>query len=329
MVKTLKIVVAACILCVSCGFAQVDLLGRNVQIKSAEKLVFIGPGALRLGVYLGLVDRIVGIERFESKINPEFSPYSAIIGRVNLDKAVIVGEGGPGKAPSAEALVNSGADLIISSFVSEKQIDEIQKQTRIPVFAVSYGSGYGGNLEKLESVKKSIVALGEATNTRERASKLIKFMEDEGKSLKSLKLEQKSVYVGGIGYKGAWGIASTESDYLPFWLLGIKNAVNSDKLGHLFIDMEKLVEIDPDVIFLDKGGKSQIKKDKEDKSGIFDALSAFKNGRIHWVDPFNYYNTNIENCFFIAWQVAKALGADIDLDEKKRTIYDAFLGKFE
>ncbi|NLK65880.1 MAG: ABC transporter substrate-binding protein [Campylobacteraceae bacterium] len=307
-------------------FGVSDILGRDVKVSGTEKLVFIGPGALRLGVYLGLEDRIVGVEAWEKK-NDFNAPYSSVIKAKNLHEKPVIGEGGPGKMPSMEALIESGAELIIASFMSKDQMDLIETKTKIPVLGLSYGAGYGGNLEKMDSLKKSLLLLGEVTGVEARAKELVSFMDAEEKKLKSLTLEPKTIYVGGVSFKGSWGIGSTEADYLPFYLLGVENALGEKKSGHLFVDIERILEVDPDVIFIDYGGERIVKDEIKTKSEFFNSLKAFKNDQIHWVLPFNFYNTNVENCFIVAWNAAQALGVEVDLEAKKAEIYKMFLGE--
>lgn len=306
-------------------FATQDILGKNFSLKSTQKLAFIGPGSLRLGVYLGLEDRIVGVEKIEQR-GAKLAPYRAKIVRKKLHKKPLIGSGGPGKLPSLEALIRLKPDVIIASFVSNEHVKIIEEKTKIPVFVVSYGSGYGTSDKKLSSIKKSLFLLGELTSTQKRAKKLIDFMNEQEKKLLDLGVKHDKLYVGGVSFKGAHGITSTEGDYLPFALLGLKNALAHDKQAHLYIDLENIIRLNPPIIFLDKGGKKNIETDYKLKKPLYDKIDAFKNNNIVWLDLFNFYNTNVENCYFIAWQVAKSLGKKIDLPKHKKEVFKAFLG---
>lgn len=306
-------------------FGVSDMLGREVNVQKTNKIVFIGPGALRFGVYLGVTDRVVGIEARE-KQQSTHAPYSTVVKAKNLDNKPIIGEGGPGKIPTMEALITSKAELIIASFVSKENMDLIEQKTKIPVFGIDYGDGKSA--KSMELVKQSLLKLGEILGAKTRADELVTFMNNEEKIFKSLNLAPKSLYIGGVSYKGSWGIASTEGRYLPFELLGVANAVAQGQSGHLFLDLEKIAEVDPDIVFVDVGGEKIITDEINNKKEFFDSLKAFKNGQFYKVAPFNFYNTNIENCYFIAWQVASKLGAKVDLDTKKAEIYKKFLGEF-
>lgn len=325
-----KIILCTLILLGSlCAQTYTDMLGRHVEVKSASKLVFLGPGALRLGVYLGLEERLVGIEKTENDASP-LSPYRTFLGKEKIAKLPLVGPGGPGKMPDLEALIVLKPDLIITSFVDQNQIDLIASKTTIPILAVSYGASYGGSSQKnLEEIKASLLLLGEVTQTKARAQKLTAFMQNEEKGLSALKLSPKTLYVGGIGYKGAQGMTSTEANYPPFELLGLKNSVfaNTDAKGHQFIELEALLKADPEIIFVDLFGKAKVEEEYAEKKPLFESLQAYQKGNIKEVIGYNYYSTNIENLFVIAWQVAHALGAPVDINSKAKEIFTAFYGE--
>ncbi len=319
-----KILVLTTILA-NLAFGLTDMVGRDVDVSKADKLVFLGPGALRLGVYMGLEDKVVGIEKIEQKA-VKVSPYRQVLAKKGTLKKPIIGQGGPGKMPSIEALIKSGASLIIGSFIDKAQVELIEQKTKIPVFMLSYGDGYGGGGEKrkLDAIKKSLQLLGKIAHKEQRAKALVEWMNKEETALKALKLSQKRIYVGGIGFKGPWGIESTEANFFPFTLLNVNPALKTKKEGHVFLDLETLVKLNPDVIFIDKLGMKQFKKQKETKMSVFANMKAFKNKEVYTLPPFNFYNTNVENSFLDAWVVASKLGAKVDIKKQKKRIFKIF-----
>ena len=56
-------------------------------------------------------------------------------------------------------------------------------------------------------------------------NELINFMNEEEKILAKYKTPAKKFFLGGMGFKGAHGITSSENGYPPFALLNIKNAL--------------------------------------------------------------------------------------------------------
>lgn len=275
----------------------------------AKKLVFVGPGALRIGVYLQLEDRLAGIEQAElSTVSPP--TYRKVLDQNRLKSLPIIGSGGVGKMPNFEALIATKTDLIVASFLSPAEIDLIEQKTKIPVLAISYGASYGAKSgKKLDAVLKSILTLGEITGKSARAHELVSFMENEKNYLKSLNIPEAKLYIGGVAYKGAQGITSTEADYLPFELLGQKNAMFDGEIGHKFVDLEAIIRLDPEWIFLDNHSKNRW----QSELNLLSKLKAHKNNQIKTVLGLNNYNTNIENSFVIAHQIASDLmGVELD-----------------
>lgn len=304
-----------------------DMLGRLVDVKSSAKLVFLGPGALRMGVYLGLEDRLVGIEKTENDPSA-FSPYRTYLGKERIAKIPLIGVGGPGKMPDFEALLVQKPDLIIASFLDSQQLDLITQKTGIPVIALSYGASYGGSAKQLHSMKNSLLLLGKITQTLPKATALTTFISHQEEKLSLLNVPKKRVYVGGLGYKGTQGINSTEANYPPFELLGLKNCLFEGKetMGHHFIDFEALLKANPEIIFTDMFGKAKITQEYNAQKPLFDTLSAYKTGHIKEVLGYNFYSTNIENLLVIAYQIASYMGASVDVDLEAKAIYEAFYG---
>lgn len=312
-----------------CAHTYTDMLGRKVEVTQASKLAFIGPGALRLGVYLGLHERLVGIEQME-KDGASLSPYRALLHTKNVALLPSIGVGGPGKMPDFEALVKLKPDVIIASFVDKNQLDLITSKTGIPVVALSYGASYGGTSKKnLQEIKNSLLLLGEVTQTTPKAQALVHFIQNQETRLSTIKLPSKKLYIAGVSYKGAQGITSTEAHYPPFELLGLKNSVleGTNAQGHQFIDFEALLQNDPELIFIDVSSKAKIAQDYAEKKPLYESLRAYKNHQTKEVLSFNNYSTNVENLLLIAWQIAAILDEPIDIHLEANAIFDAFYGK--
>jgi iron complex transport system substrate-binding protein len=305
-----------------------DMLQREVVIKDNKKIVAIGPGALRLITFMNLQNRVVGIENIELSFDTK-STYRVALNKNTIEKLPLIGEGGAGKIPNLEALIETNADIIFASFVSPEQIEMIQSKTKIPVVALSYGAGYGSvtNQYKLNDVKKSLLLIGEIMGNTQRAKELVEYMDGLENEIKTLIKSDKKVYIGGIGYKGARGITSTESDYPSFELLGLKNSVASKVSGHLDISLEELISINPDFIFLDMLGKKIIDEEVVYKKTLINLLDAYKNSKILWLYPYNFYNTNIENIYINSYIIASIFGSDINIEAKQQEIFAKFFGE--
>ena len=121
--------------------------------------------------------------------------------------------------------------------------------------------------------------------------------------------DQKSgLYVGGIGFKGTHGIESTETAYAPFeWVKARNIAMSEGKKGHLFVDKEKILAWNPDIIFIDSGGNELVRQDYVKKPDFYHGLKAFKNRHVHILHSFNWYMTNLGTVVADAYTVGKIL----------------------
>lgn|GEM_PF-1016737 len=307
-------------------FATTDMLGRDVDTSNTEKIYFFGPGALRLGTYLGLHAKIVGIDEIDTK-SPNLVPYRAFLRHKGiLDSAKIIATGGPGKLPSKEAVIKSGATLIVMANFKKDVVEKFASSVKIPVFAINDTLEIG-NESQIKFFEKSIKALGEATATTARADALIKFMNEQKAQLLGLNLPQKDVYIGALGFKGAHGIGGSAPYFPPFELLGFKNKFHNPIAdNHLTISYEALLKADPTYIFIDIGGK-KIVDDEVAKHTILKDLSAFKNNNVFYLQSYNHYASNLENFYINAWKIAKIFGAKVDFEAQKNAILEAFFGE--
>lgn len=315
-------------LLLGCSLLFANIIGINSKDiplnKNYKSIVAIGPGALRLVTYMNLEDKLVGIEKIERQAIKR-SEYRTMLGKEKIFSLPLIGPGGPGKLPNLEMLLHLNPQVIIASFVDKNQLRIIEEKTNIPIIVLSYGSGYGGKSDKIEAIKKSLLLLGKVFHKEKRAQSLITFMNSQEKEFKSYKIPNKVIYVGGMGFKGAHGITSTERDYPPFKFLGITNPLTKNsKSNHMFIQEESLIMQNPDVIFLDMLGKKLIQENFKEKKALYSSLKAYKNKNIYYLLGYNFYNANIANIYIDSWIILQRLGYDIDIKAKMEKIYDTF-----
>jgi iron complex transport system substrate-binding protein len=180
---------------------------------------------------------------------------------------------------------------------------------------------------------------GRVLDRENRAAAVIAYIESLRRDLdtrtRTIPAEEKpGVYVGGIGYRGAHGIESTEKAYIPFDWVHARNmvqAVESQLGSHLFVDKEVLLGLDPAVIFIDGGGYQLVAEDLHRKSDYYGALTAFQKGRVYCLLPFNWYTTNIGTALADAYAIGKTLHPrhfeDVDLAAKADEIYTFLVGR--
>ena len=305
-----------------------DTLGRSVEVPAkVSRIVAVGPGALRLVVYLNASDMVVGVEDFEKRYN--FGrPY--IIAHPELRELPTVGPGGPGKLPDFEALIGLKPDVIFITYVDGKTADDIQAKTGIPVVVLSYGQLATFEDEELF---KSLELAGRILGREERAREVVNFIRAIQDDLmkRTAGVEPKTVFVGGIGYKGAHGIESTEAEYPPFIVVHARNVADELGKGHQFIDKEKLLEWQPEYIFIDEGGLKLILDDYSKNPDFYASLRAVKNGNVYGILPYNFYTTNVGTALADAYFIGKVLYperfSDVDPAKKADEIYSFLVGK--
>lgn len=306
-----------------------DASGRKVYIPDTiNSVIALRAGALRLIAYMGLTDRIKYIEGNERRRQV---PY--LFANPSLRQKDLIGAG---NNYDNELLAASSADIIITTFMTAAEADKLQGKTGKPVFVLDYGD----LKENSEGFYMSLDLLGQVFYRKKRAEELKAFFRanlDELK-LRAKNIDKLKVYVGGVAYRGAHGISSTEPGYPPFKMLSLDNVASS--LGEVmsspvanqenaFIDTEQLIVWDPDYIFLDAAGR-EIWYNEVDNELLKETITAFKNERLYTVLPYNWYTTNYENVLCNAWFIGKTLDPlafeHIDIEDKCREIYTFFLG---
>ncbi|RKQ88636.1 iron ABC transporter substrate-binding protein [Brockia lithotrophica] len=310
-----------------------DAAGRTVTLSApAKRVVAIGPGALRLVTYVDGMESVVGVEQIEKGSNPGKTygyPF-----KDRIEALPVIGQGGPDTPPNVEKIVEVKPDVIFAVQPSDaKGADDLQAKTGVPVIVLSYGPL--GTLDK--PLFTSIQNIGKALGKEKRAQEVVDFIE---KTMADLKQRTKdipdaqkpTVYVGGLGFKGGHGITSTQKNFPPFVLTHAKNvaaALDKDVVPDL--DREKLVEWNPDIIFLDLGNLKLVTDDYQKERQFYESLKAVKDKKVFGIYPFNYYNTNVETALWDAYIVGKVLYPDkfqdVDLTKKGEEIYAAFFGE--
>jgi iron complex transport system substrate-binding protein len=308
-----------------------DLLDRTVELPgTVEKIVAVGPGALRLVCYAGAADQVVGIEDIEVK-KPVQRPY--LLANPSLLELPIIGAGGPDSSPDAERILEVAPDVIFTAQIMDRaSADDLQATTGIPVVAVNYGDlGTFG-----EQLFTSIDLVGEVIGATERTTELVALirstMADLGSRTSSVaESDHPSAYVGGLGFKGAHGIESTSPNYPPFSVISAKNiAADLTPKGSVMIDKEQLLQWDPDFIFLDRSGIGLVREDVSKNRSLYEGLTAVKQKRTYSQIPFNNYWTNVEtalgNAYYAGAVMYPEQFSDIDPAAKFDEISTAMLG---
>jgi iron complex transport system substrate-binding protein len=308
-----------------------DTLGRVVQVpQEVKRIVALGPGALRLVVFLGASDKVVGVEHAEKEWSPSGRPYR--MAHPELANLPTIGLGGPNPDPNAEGILKVKPDVILATYISPKQADELQYRTGISVVNLSYGAL--GNFNS-EEIFQSLIIAGEVLDRKNRAGELGTYIRKSFEDLRRRtegipEKEKPRVYIGALGFKGGHGIESTECEFPPFMAVNARSVIVNCK-GHRFVDKEFLLKVNPDIIFLDLGNISLVNQDFNKNRSFYRSLKAFKDEQIYGIFPFNYYTTNVETAIADAYFIGKVLYPErfsgVDCEKKTREIFQFFVGK--
>ncbi|WP_440945609.1 iron ABC transporter substrate-binding protein [Methanosarcina sp. T3] len=317
-----------------------DGFGREVTIPAnVESVVCSGSGCLRYLVYLQAQDLIVGVDSIETRESEiEGRPYA--LANPQLKNYPLIGEFRGNDDP--EKIIAIGPQVILKTDTSDPATaaataDELQEKTGIPV--VSFPSGSMRSEEDKADMYSSLRLMGEVVGKEERAEEVITYFEETMEDLESRtadipETEQKTVYVGGVSSAGAHGIISTEPSYAPFLWVHADNVASGIGVDHADIAKEKLVEWDPEYIFIDVGtiqlGDGGAINELKTDSALA-GLSATENGKIYGVVPYNYYSTNYEsvlaNAYFVGTVLYPDRFEDIDPETKAEEIFTFFVEK--
>jgi iron complex transport system substrate-binding protein len=312
-----------------------DLLGRQVEVPAeVTRVVAIGPGALRLYVYAGNLDYVVGVEEMETG-DVSGKPY--MLANPDLEKLPIIGQGGPNNTPDPEKLLTVEPQVIFSTYASEvAAADELQQKTGIPVVVLDYG-GFGVTSIFDEKIQNSLRLIGQVIRDETKSQAAIDFILQAQKDLDArtkdiADADKPSVYVGGLGSKGTHGLESTQGKYALLDAIHANNVVDeTGESGSVMVDREKLLEWNPDFIFIDQGGYALVVEDYQKNPEFYDSLSAVQEGRLYSQLPYNYYSTNIDtaiaDAYYLGTVIYPEAFANVDPAQKADEIYQALLGK--
>ena len=308
-----------------------DMLGRRVSIPNdVTRVIGLRAGALRMIAYLDAVDLVAGVEEPELRSD---RPYLSAYPQLKSKPAV-----GPQMGGDPELLAAAAPDLIFMTFTTRGQADALQARINIPVIALDYGD-FSGNLD---TFFESLRLMAAVIDRRDRADSLIsgmrKSMDDLIKRTSAIPPDDRPrVYIGGVSYRGAKGITSTEPFYPPFRLIHAHNVAESidprlvNPIQGTYIDKEQLLIWNPEVLFLDLSSLHTAGPELRAGSPLAATLEAVRNGRIYGLLPYNNYAANYEAILANAWYAGHVLYPELFedqvLSDQLNRIFILFLGK--
>jgi len=304
----------------------VDGAGRSVEVpETVESIVCVGVGALRYTCYMQGQDLVVGVEDYETQAG-----MSRLYNYVNFetfkDLPIIGGNG----EPFVEEIIDVAPQVIVMSRSASVEADELQSKTGIPVVVVP-----GSDTTLDEACYDTIRILGELFGKEERTRELTAYLRgiEEELGRKTEGIDNKpTAYVCGVSFKGSHGFEGTEANYGPFVLIKANNLADTTGMTGAFdVDIEQVLQWDPDVIFVDFNGLDLINEAYQKNPEFFDSLTAVQEGRVYSQISFRSYASNLDTALADAYYAAYVMYpdrfADMDLETKIGEIFETLLGE--
>lgn len=331
-----------------------DMAGRNVTAvvdMDIHYLIASGVGALRFVSYLDSADLVVAVEARENS-NYNAKSYMYANGYDNTSKYNrSIGSGADGliEYPEQLLMLSNAPEVIIysvpsTSLTAEQQtyINNAELLGMKVVVVLELDTMLNDESNGLsETFVNQTVLMGNVLNKTVRASELMSFMngtiDDLVDRMSAVSADDKAVsaYIGSLSYSGAKGFDYSSSWYDPFAILGVNNTITGGSSVVYQINMEGIIEADPDYIFLDPTGYKTFLTDWNNGSSaksstILNALTAFQEGNVFMTIPFIWYGVNFDNVLLGAYYIGSVLYPDafddVNITEKAAEIYGAFVG---
>ena len=316
--------------------------GESVTIPDeVRRVICSGPGCLRLLTYLQAQQMAVAVDDIETR-RRQFDARPYAIANPQFKTKPVFGQFRGFDNPELILNLEPQPDVIIKTYrTMGYDPEELHEKTGLPVVVINYG-----DLGKMRpALYQSLRIIGDVVGRRERAEAVIEYMEtlitDLNKRTADVpESERPSVFVGGVAHKGPHGYQSTEPAYPPFSFVNARNlaygkGLSGKELQHSDIAKEKIVEWNPDYLFLDlstlqlgdeTGGLYELRNDP-----AYRTLTAVREGRVYGLLPYNWYSKNfgciLANAYYIGKLLYPDRFADVDPAAKADEIFTFLVGE--
>ncbi|MBC2850711.1 ABC transporter substrate-binding protein [Cetobacterium sp. 8H] len=241
-----------------------DGLGREVEIPlKVERIVSTVPSNTELIIDMGLINKIVGVDIYSEKISKELKG----LGVLNTNTL------------NEEKIIELAPDLVItSSHNLSKGADSLKifEELEVPIFVVSTSIN-------LEDVNNSIDQMGKLLNEPEKAAVLKKRYTEKLNLIKSMtsKIQNRKRVYFEIMPEPIYTTGGKTFINSMIEVAGGKN-IFSEEVGWITPSLEKLIEKNPEVIFIGEDKKELVEDIKTRVE--WQDIDAVKNNRIYVID---------------------------------------------
>ncbi len=300
-----------------------DLANRTVLIPdTVERVICIRPGAVRLVTMAGGFDYISGVEDNETG-KASFTHTFAYPDIKNID--VIGGRFGG----DPELIYANQPDVIFMATTTVEAANALQEKVNIPVVIID-GGDLGSNYSKLA---RSLQIVGETLGTTPHVDSLLAYIDTQKKELKQRTegCQPSNAYVGAITYKREQNLTATDPYYAALRFIDVENVAREvdstivSPITGTFVDYEKIIDWNPNYIFVDRAGAAHADADFRSKPKLSSLLKAYTNNNIYVIWPYNNYHNNFESMLINAWYMGKCIYPeafeDISIRDKGNEIF--------
>lgn len=324
------------------GRTLVDGMGRTVSVPdSVDRVICSGPGCLRLLTYLRAQGLAVAVDDIEKR-RRQFDARPYALANPQFKDMPLFGEFRGHDNPELIVALDPQPQVIFKTLTSGigYDPDELQEKTGIPVVVLDYG-----DLDRRRGdFFLSLELMGEVLDRTVRAREVIDFFERciadlGGRTVDVPEAERPTVFLGGVAFRGPHGFQSTEPAYPPFSFVNARAPAREGRTGkdlaHSDVAKEKILEWDPDVLFLDLsslqlgedgGGLHELRTD-----AAYRTLGAVREGRVYGLLPYNWYTKNygsiVANAYFVGKLLYPERFADVEPEAMADSIYEFLVGE--
>lgn len=307
----------------------VDALGREVEIPVKVETIAPLGNAPRILSYLGVQDRFVTITPSDLNETP-FMAYGWANRELWTD--LPIGASGGYGVFHPEVLIEAAPDVILCTYEADI-VEDIASQTGLPVVAVAQGTLFG------EDYEEALRIFADVCGVPERAEALIAYihecLDDLAARCATVPDDERPLVLGAAAtFRGGHGMNGVYCGIPVLVALNANDAAAGiEKESHsvgVEVDLEQILEWDPDYIFLDAGNMDLVRAEYGENPSFFEHLKAFSEGRAYvWANSTSNY-TNVEiplvNCYYVGKILYPEAFSDVDFDAKAAEIFDMFLG---
>ena len=304
-----------------------DMAGRRVALPAAvSSVVGLGGGTLRYLSYMGLPDRLAGVEEIATDASM-VRPYTIAHGTTFASLPSV----GPSWGGDPELIAQADPDVIF--FAGDpSQAATIQQKTATPTVVIAYGDMYTNRQQTYTAWQ----IIGTVTGRTDRATTLVdahrSYIDDLEERTADVSSDVPTVYYGGKSYHGARGITGTKYPFPPFRFVNAANAARLDyeTVTNLTVSREDLLRWDPEMLFVDRANLPLVREDVATHPE-YRHLSAIQSGAVFGLHPMSAYQRNdatmLGAAYYIGTKVSPERFADVSFREKIDEIYEVFLGE--